>query len=233
MPATADPPARPLGPLDQRQRSMLLVHELAHVRRGDHAVRLFELAVTVLFWWLPTVWWARRALHDAEEQCCDAWVTWAFPEGRPVLRRDSAGNHRFCSRKRISRAGLGDRLRQGPSSPKEVDHDHAGNDVATTDLARRPGGLCRGCLAPAYQPELGPEARKGRRTEDYVVETSEVAEIPSVEARFEPIETKIEVVVADENQKTAIKADSLDDAVKLLHERIEKLASEKGRLGSQ
>ena len=66
--------------LDPRQRSMLLVHELAHVHRGDHAVRLFELAVTTLFWWLPTVWWARRALHDAEEQCCDAWVTWAFPK---------------------------------------------------------------------------------------------------------------------------------------------------------
>ena len=45
--------------LNDRQRSLLLVHELAHLRRGDHFLRLFELAVTALFWWLPVVWWAR------------------------------------------------------------------------------------------------------------------------------------------------------------------------------
>jgi beta-lactamase regulating signal transducer with metallopeptidase domain len=66
--------------LDGRQRSMLLVHELAHLRRGDHRIRLFELAVTSLYWWFPVTWWARHALRDAEEQCCDAWVVWIFPE---------------------------------------------------------------------------------------------------------------------------------------------------------
>ena len=66
--------------LDQDQQSMLLVHELAHLKRGDHLLRLFELGVTALYWWLPVVWWARFALHDAEEQCCDAWVVWAFPK---------------------------------------------------------------------------------------------------------------------------------------------------------
>ena len=66
--------------LDQRQRGTLLVHELAHLRRGDHRVRFFELAVTALYWWNPVLWWARQALRDVEEQCCDAWVVWAFPE---------------------------------------------------------------------------------------------------------------------------------------------------------
>ena len=66
--------------LNQRQRSLLLAHELAHLRRGDHVVRLFELFVTALYWWLPVVWWGRHALCDAEEECCDAWVVWAFPE---------------------------------------------------------------------------------------------------------------------------------------------------------
>jgi beta-lactamase regulating signal transducer with metallopeptidase domain len=66
--------------LDQRQRGSLLVHELAHLRRGDHRVRVFELAVTALYWWNPVLWWARQALREVEEQCCDAWVVWAFPE---------------------------------------------------------------------------------------------------------------------------------------------------------
>ncbi len=66
--------------LDRRQRGTLLVHELAHLRRGDHRVRIFELAVTALYWWNPVLWWVRQALRDVEEQCCDAWVVWAFPE---------------------------------------------------------------------------------------------------------------------------------------------------------
>ncbi|MGO9466856.1 MAG: M56 family metallopeptidase, partial [Isosphaeraceae bacterium] len=66
--------------LDDRQRSTLVVHELAHLKRGDHRVRLLELLVTTLYWWHPVPWWARRALRDVEEQCCDAWVVWTFPD---------------------------------------------------------------------------------------------------------------------------------------------------------
>src|SRR6185312_13687663 len=65
--------------LDERQRQTLLAHELAHLRRGDHWVRLLEFITTVLFWWHPAVWVARRQIHDCEEQCCDAWVLWAMP----------------------------------------------------------------------------------------------------------------------------------------------------------
>jgi Zn-dependent protease with chaperone function len=57
----------------------LLAHELAHVRRRDHWVRLVELAATALFWWYPITWWARRALRRAEERCCDEWVLRLLP----------------------------------------------------------------------------------------------------------------------------------------------------------
>lgn len=66
--------------LDKAQRTTLLAHELAHLRRGDHWVRCLELVATALYWWFPVVWWTRRALREAEEQCCDAWVVWAFPK---------------------------------------------------------------------------------------------------------------------------------------------------------
>jgi beta-lactamase regulating signal transducer with metallopeptidase domain len=72
-------PAGLLDRLDAAGRRTLLAHELAHLRRRDHWVRLFELLVTALFWWHPVVWWARRELREAEEQCCDAWVLWALP----------------------------------------------------------------------------------------------------------------------------------------------------------
>ncbi|MDR3633680.1 MAG: M56 family metallopeptidase, partial [Isosphaeraceae bacterium] len=65
--------------LDATQRETLLVHELAHLRRRDHWVRGLELVVSVLYWWFPVTWWARFALRDAEETCCDAWVVWTLP----------------------------------------------------------------------------------------------------------------------------------------------------------
>jgi beta-lactamase regulating signal transducer with metallopeptidase domain len=71
-------PARLLDRLDREQRASLLLHELAHVRRGDPWVRVLELVVLPLYWWHPVAWWARRELREAEEQCCDAWVVWAL-----------------------------------------------------------------------------------------------------------------------------------------------------------
>jgi beta-lactamase regulating signal transducer with metallopeptidase domain len=67
-------PADLLGRLDREKLRTILLHELAHWRRRDHWVRLLELAVTVLYWWHPAAWWVRAELHEAEEQCCDAWV---------------------------------------------------------------------------------------------------------------------------------------------------------------
>lgn len=60
--------------LDSESRDAVILHELAHFRRGDHLVRLFEAACIAVFWWHPGVWIARRELQNAEEECCDAWV---------------------------------------------------------------------------------------------------------------------------------------------------------------
>ncbi len=62
------------------QRDALLLHELAHLRRGDHWIRHFELLVLLLHWWHPVSWWARHELQKAEEECCDAWVVQGMPE---------------------------------------------------------------------------------------------------------------------------------------------------------
>lgn len=78
--ATVVLPLRLLGALDEQQTAMVLAHELAHLRRRDHWVRGLELVVSVLYWWNPLVWWVRRRLHAVEEQCCDAWVAWAYPD---------------------------------------------------------------------------------------------------------------------------------------------------------
>lgn len=53
---------------------MVIAHELAHLRRRDHWVRWIEWAASVVFWWNPVVWWARRNLRRNEELACDLLV---------------------------------------------------------------------------------------------------------------------------------------------------------------
>jgi beta-lactamase regulating signal transducer with metallopeptidase domain len=72
-------PEKLLERLSDEQRATVLAHELAHLRRRDHWVRRLEMVVLGLYWWLPVVWWARRELHEAEEECCDAWVVSVLP----------------------------------------------------------------------------------------------------------------------------------------------------------
>ncbi|MEX2137867.1 MAG: M56 family metallopeptidase [Pirellulales bacterium] len=67
-------PAALLRRLGAEAQATVLAHELAHYWRGDHWGRLVEVIVTGLYWWLPTVWWARQRIEIAEEQCCDAHV---------------------------------------------------------------------------------------------------------------------------------------------------------------
>lgn len=72
-------PTALLNNLAKSQLDTVLVHELAHLKRRDHWVRLLELTATAFFWWHPAVWWARRNLRRFEERCCDAWVAQVLP----------------------------------------------------------------------------------------------------------------------------------------------------------
>lgn len=68
-----------IAQLDDDELDALIAHELAHVRRRDHWVRHFEMALTALFWWHPLVWWIRRNMRLEEEKSCDALVLQTFP----------------------------------------------------------------------------------------------------------------------------------------------------------
>ena len=90
-------PARLLDGLAPGARRTLVLHELAHLRRGDHWVRLLEAAATILYWWHPAVWWARREIHLAEEACCDSWVVAEMPEDRSAYAAALIETERFLS----------------------------------------------------------------------------------------------------------------------------------------
>ncbi len=52
----------------------VIIHELAHLRRGDMYVRLLQWFVgTLLFFW-PVVAWVNRRIDEARECACDDWA---------------------------------------------------------------------------------------------------------------------------------------------------------------
>jgi bla regulator protein BlaR1 len=80
----------PLGLLPQlnaAQKIALLLHELTHIKRGDHLVRMLELLVGVAYWWIPFVGLIGRQLRGCEEICCDAAVVAHLPEARREYAR--------------------------------------------------------------------------------------------------------------------------------------------------
>ena len=64
------PPAAILG-LTPLQIEAVLAHEIAHVRRWDYLVNLFQLVVETLFFYHPAVWWASTRTRIERELCCD------------------------------------------------------------------------------------------------------------------------------------------------------------------
>lgn len=54
------------------QLRFILLHELAHIRRGDYLANLFQLFTEALFFFNPAVWWLSHQIRREREACCDA-----------------------------------------------------------------------------------------------------------------------------------------------------------------
>jgi len=68
--------------LDADSRRVVILHELAHLKRRDHWTHWFNELLGALYWWHPLVWWMRRRIADEAENACDMWVTWLAPRSR-------------------------------------------------------------------------------------------------------------------------------------------------------
>ena len=61
-----------LTTLTPEQIRFVLLHELAHVRRGDYLANLFQLFAEALLFFNPAVWWISHQIRREREACCDA-----------------------------------------------------------------------------------------------------------------------------------------------------------------
>jgi beta-lactamase regulating signal transducer with metallopeptidase domain len=64
-------PMRALAGMDEQQIEAVIAHELAHIRRLDCFVNLFQIAVETLLFYHPAVWWVSQWVRAERENCCD------------------------------------------------------------------------------------------------------------------------------------------------------------------
>src|SRR6516225_1649608 len=64
-------PMTALTGLSAAQLEAIIAHELAHIRRFDAFVNLFQIAVETLLFYHPAVWWLGRQIRAERENCCD------------------------------------------------------------------------------------------------------------------------------------------------------------------
>lgn len=67
-------PAGMLLELSPAQVEALLLHELAHIRRYDYLVNLFQVLLERCFFYHPMFWLISREAHTHREFCCDDMV---------------------------------------------------------------------------------------------------------------------------------------------------------------
>jgi len=79
-------PADQVNHLPQKQIEHVLLHELAHIKRGDLLVNTLYMLLQIVYWFNPLLWLLRRKLQHLRELCCDATVA--------RILRDKTGDYR-------------------------------------------------------------------------------------------------------------------------------------------
>jgi len=57
--------------LSREQLEAILAHELAHIKRYDHLVNVFQVIMETVFYYHPVVWRISHRIRAEREQCCD------------------------------------------------------------------------------------------------------------------------------------------------------------------
>jgi beta-lactamase regulating signal transducer with metallopeptidase domain len=64
-------PLSAMSGLSVEQLDAIIAHELAHIRRYDALVNLFQIAMETVLFYHPAVWWVNRVIRVERENCCD------------------------------------------------------------------------------------------------------------------------------------------------------------------
>ena len=64
-------PVNAITGLSEAQLRAVIAHELAHIKRYDAFVNLFQIAAESVLFYHPAVWWLSKRIRAERENCCD------------------------------------------------------------------------------------------------------------------------------------------------------------------
>ncbi len=79
-------PEATVSDLSHKRAEHILLHELAHIKRGDLIVNTIYTLLQIVYWFNPLLWLCRRQLQHLRELCCDATVARILRERTPEYR---------------------------------------------------------------------------------------------------------------------------------------------------
>ena len=75
-------PVRLFTGFPAEQLELILIHELAHIRRHDYLVNLLQNLAQDLLFFHPAVWWVSTVIRTERENCCDDIVVASSGDAR-------------------------------------------------------------------------------------------------------------------------------------------------------
>jgi beta-lactamase regulating signal transducer with metallopeptidase domain/LysM repeat protein len=73
--------------LSRQDTEHMLLHELAHIKRGDLLAHGVYMLLQIVYWYNPLLWLVRRQIHHLRELCCDATVAGLLREDTGAYRQ--------------------------------------------------------------------------------------------------------------------------------------------------
>ena len=157
-----------LSKLSPKSTEHMLLHEFAHIKRGDLYVHGVYMILQIIYWYNPLVWLVSRQMHHLREICCDATVAQHL--------KDRAMEYRHPNALTRTRIGPGRHVRQ-PTDWATVQWLHpqvpCGPERQPLAIRRKPGSedtarhgrssrlwycpLGRRHAIADLHPDLGPE----------------------------------------------------------------------------
>lgn len=166
----------------------VIAHELAHLRRWDLWVNLFQRVIETLFFYHPVVWWLSRRLRIERELCCDVLAAESI--------RDTVRYAETLERvARLRREQATPQLAAGFSGHRGVLLHRVNQLLGVTPTPRPSRGMwlagllsmfVAGCLCVAMSA-----ARDETSGEQPSFEVSESDEAPATDPAYEPLSREL------------------------------------------
>jgi hypothetical protein len=137
---------------------LILLHELAHVRRWDYADQPGAAARETLLFYHPGVWWISARIREEREHCCDDAVVERAERARLRSSRCSPWRRRAVPVPALALGAGGESLVARGEAPDQLPRAAPTRPAARRSPSRRlwPCSRWRGAALPAPVVRRGP-----------------------------------------------------------------------------